>query len=360
MPARSSSVSSVPRTYAELRRGVEEVVFAGRARIEAAWLRTYHETGRLIHEHLLLNRDRADYGTKIFNRLATDTGISKRVLYECVQLVRCFPIVRTSAQLTRSHYILLCQVSDEKQRAQLTEHAIKHDWTVHELTSRVRAVNAAIGPEDAGADSSASPAPGPAIRLLTPKRGTPGLHLVTERGGELAIDRGFKLYHPLSADQARRYAKGDIVRLADDGSVQRSSTSTKADLFTYAASVRRIVDGDTLVIAIRVAVGVWLEEKLRLRDLDCPEMSMSEGRAAKRFTEGCVPPGTAVVVSTTKPDKYDRYLADVFVDPSTGATTEPENNTDSPGVTGAVYLNNALLESGHAVRKSGWEPADWE
>ena len=186
MSERTITSASAPRTYAELRRSVEDVIFAGRARIEEAWLRTYHDTGHLIHEHLLLHQDRADFGAKLFIRLADDTGISKRVLYECVQLYRCFPIVRTSAQLTRSHYLLLCKVPD-------------------------------------------------------------------------------------------------------------------------------------------------------------PEMITAEGKAAKRCADPLLPVGGKVIVTTTKPDKYDRYLADVFVS----------------GEDGEVFLNNHLLQQGHATRKDAWEFGDW-
>lgn len=209
MPTTAISVSSVPRTYAELWRCVENVVFAGRAKIEAAWLRTYHDTGRLVHEHLLLNRDRADYGAKVFTRLADDTGISKRVLYECVQLI----------------------------------------------------------------------------------------------------------------------------------------------------------------VALEIAPGVLLEEKLRLRGLDCPEMNTPEGKAAKRFVDALLPADAAVTLTTTKPDKYDRYLADVFVDAKSGSVLQssaanvPLTKAPSAALSpraAPFFLNNALLENAHATRKDAWEFSDWE
>ena len=62
-----------------------------------------------------------------------------------------------------------------------------------------------------------------------------------------------------------------------------------------------------------------------------------------------VPPkhvvSTAVTIFTSKPDKYDRYLADVFFAQASGDD---------------VFLNNALLINGHAVRKDAWEFGDWE
>jgi hypothetical protein len=65
---------------------------------------------------------------------------------------------------------------------------------------------------------------------------------------------------------------------------------------------------------------------------------------AKRFTDSFLAPGAEVTLSTTKPDKYDRYLADVFVP---AEPVEP------------LFLNNALLENGHAEHKDEWEFGDW-
>lgn len=53
----------------------------------------------------------------------------------------------------------------------------------------------------------------------------------------------------------------------------------------------------------------------------------------------------AVTIATFKPDKYDRYLADVFL------TTEGS----APD-----FLNNALLVAGHAVRKDEYSLTDWD
>ena len=117
MPSRA--LTTVPKSYADLKRAVLAVALKGRRNADRAWLLTYHEIGRLISEHLLLNQDRADYGTQVIPRLAGDTGISVRSLYECRQFYRYFPILRTSAELGWSHYVLLCQVADATQREAL-------------------------------------------------------------------------------------------------------------------------------------------------------------------------------------------------------------------------------------------------
>ena len=330
MAERALTPATIPQTYAELRDAVLAVVVKGRRAIDLAWVLSYHEIGRLINVHVLLHQERADYGARTYFHLAADTGISKRTLQEC-------------AQLGWAKGRLLCQVSDTRQRATLLAQAIKNNWTVLELQPRVRAINA-IAIESAGSNASDPAAAAGHVELLAPQRGTPGLHPIVDRGEGPAVDLGFKLYWPLNAEQARRFSKGDIVRIASDDSIRRADDATKTDLFTYVATLRRVIDGDTLVVALEVSPGVFIEQKLRLHGLDCPEMKTPEGPVAKRFVEALVAKTTAVTINTSKPDKYDRYLADVFL------TTE----------SGEVFLNNALLENGQAVRKDAWEFGDWE
>jgi len=60
----------------------------------------------------------------------------------------------------------------------------------------------------------------------------------------------------------------------------------------------------------------------------------------------------ALASCTTKPDKYDRYLADVFLRPATGESSRDiEREAD-----GSAFLNNALLAHGHAVNFDGTWP----
>jgi hypothetical protein len=70
--ARSALTRNGPRTYAELRRRVEAALLVGQRKIEEARVRTYWETGRLIDQHLLLHKERADYGAQVVPKLARD------------------------------------------------------------------------------------------------------------------------------------------------------------------------------------------------------------------------------------------------------------------------------------------------
>jgi endonuclease YncB( thermonuclease family) len=52
---------------------------------------------------------------------------------------------------------------------------------------------------------------------------------------------------------------------------------------------------------------------VRLRELDIPELDTFEGRTAREFVSDLLVKDTEIALTTTKPDKYDRYLGDVFL-----------------------------------------------
>ncbi len=367
-PTPTPAPAPTPKTYAQLRDAVIAVVVQGRREIDRAWLSTYHETGRLINAHVLQFRDRADYGAKVYEKLAADTDISVRTLRQCAQFQRCYPIRHARAELSWAHFQLLIQVEDDARRKTIEAEAIRNHWTTRELETRVRRSNAVVL-------AANDDAPAPFVELLTPRRGTPGLHPIVDRGSGPEVDLGFKFYRTLGPSSP--LTTQDMVRLNEDG-VRRIEGATKAQLFTYAATVRKIVDGDTLVVALAVAPDFTHELKLRLRGLDCPEISTAAGRAAKAFVDDLLRAGDEVILCTTKPDKYDRYLADVFVGGSKGESMKVKDGASDPSPAGSVaqllaasqrsedratlnsplraapvFLNNALLASGHATRYDG-------
>lgn len=339
------------RSFDELVRGVERTLIHGKLQIERATVFANWETGRLIHRHILLNQHRAGYAEQVMARLARRVGLSERVLYQCAQFHRRFQILNRRSKLGWSHYRALSQLDDDQRRSTLAATAEKRGWTAAELEDRVRQLNLASANAPDAASAPTRPAP---VRLLTPRRGTPARYPVvarsngpTENRSEgLALDLGFKIYLPLTTEDTRRLklVAGMIVRVETDGAITRDAEATKADLFTYRAREVRVVDGDTLAVTIDLPPGREIDKKLRLRGLNCPEMDTAGGKAARRFVQGHVDAASTILLATTKPDKYDRYLADVFIDAASGEST---------------FLNNALLETGHAVPSDGSAPIDW-
>jgi endonuclease YncB( thermonuclease family) len=359
MPTATSPATSATSAYAELRRHVETVLREGRRAAEAAAIEASWRAGRLIHEHVLRYEDRADYGARTLRRLAGDVNVSDRALYRCWLFGRAYEISPPAAKLTCAHYFALSRLGDGPQRRALTAAAEKRGWVAKELEKRVTAVLDGRGARTAApVEPIATPTPSatPAPRLLQPKLGTMGLYRLIARDDRLMADAGFKLYLPLAPAQARGRSAGQIVRVSGEGDIAAAAGATPADLFTYAATIRRVIDGDTLAVTVTLP-HYEMDEKLRLRGIDCPEIATARGAAAKRHVESLVSAATDVAIATSKVDKYDRYLADVHL--RIGEKECARLSSHSRDDAGWLHLNNALLVDGFAQRADSASVGDW-
>lgn len=333
--------SATPSSYAELLKRVRVVIAAGKERaleaVERESVRTKWEVGKLIREHILLNKSRADYGARIILRLSKDLGISKRELEYSVEFARTYPIAPPAAQLSWGHVRELLAVNEPEQRKGLIDQASRHHWTRPILRREIRKLKAA---------KQITVSEAPAKELLVPRKGTLDTYrIITAKAGswagELALDLGFANYH-LPAESLQRFQDRDIVELVRTGlkpastwKIQKSKRMEQ-DLFTYRAYLLQVTDGDTLWVLIDLGFGFVTQQHLRLRGLDAPEITSRSGQEARRFVERELKKVSYVVITSTKSDKYDRYLADVFY------TLDGEER----------YLNNRLLERGLAEVES--------
>ena len=350
MPSRA--LTNPPKTFADLVRQVRDALLTGQLNVDRTYLETYRHTGLLIDAHLLLFKERADYGAQVIPRLARALGVGDRLLYRCLQFVREYPILSGRTELAWTHYRVLMEVQDKAQRKALESEARKNRWKAEELERRVRmlnAINVTPAKTEGGTESASAPKP------LNPKRGTVGVCRVVADGDALAVDLGFTSYLELTKEESRGLKPGSLVRFDGSGNVAPAEDAKPADLFTYRAEVLRVVDGDTLWMKIHLGPRQWVKEKLRLRGLDCPEMDTPEGTAAKRFVETLVAGAKSVTITTFKPDKWDRYLADVFL----AMDGEGGRAQQDCAPTGEIFLNNALLANGHAVRMDEYALTDW-
>ena len=343
--------------YATLKERVRETLILGQQRIEAARITTYWSTGWYIQTHIRLHTTGAErYGMQVVERLGQDLALDATVLRRCVQFVEWLPqlfdaekicaarrkstlpidmpIDNGRTLLTWTHYRALLTVPDARQRDALLEQATRQGWSSTELEARVRRVGAR-----SSKDAIAS-------RLLTPLCGTLGLFQIKDVAGTCYWDLGFESYRELSAAQARAFKAGDLVQLTDDGTLAPApKEATPANLYTYEARLLRVVDGDTLWLLIHLGGADWRKEKLRLRGIDCPELTTSAGETAKRYVQAQLQRATRLTITTTKPDQWDRYLSDVFLTTATGED---------------LFLNNRLLETAHARLYTATSPSDWE
>lgn len=320
--------------YKRLLTQVKKVLIEGQARIERERVRTYWKTGRIIHADILKNKLRAEYGSEVVQRLAQDIGVEVSTLQRCVKFAKTYPrlpIVGARPQFTWTHYRKFITITDDKKRAQLEKAAAKSQWTTKELSERIKDEKSPLAPHHSEISRNLSQGNLSNITNLSnlrnlikpPPIGTLYTYTTFEslkvfaKSGAVMIDCGFDVWvqaNPKDFPPAR------VQKVSD---------------YTYRAYIEKVIDGDTLWVNIDLGFNTFTRQKLRLNGIDAPELNTTAGARAKAFVQKALRGVETVTIVTSKSDKYDRYLADLFI---------PQGE-DAP-----VYLNNLLLQNGHAVR----------
>ena len=337
--------SLIMNTYSALRDEVAQVLASGKERarqaVEREKARTYWEVGGLIQGHLLANKDRADYGKQLVPRLAKAVGISERILFESLRFHRTFPILHARAELTWNHYRMLMKIPEEADRYLFAKEADRQGWSSRELAAQIQAGSLP-------SKSVQQPQKGPITRLQA-KRGHPFIYrLIEAPGGRgLRLDLGFGILLQRPLDRLDNPEQGTFVEaVRGPGEVEpvfrlRTIRDRRA-FYSYRAYVERVIDGDTIWLDVDCGFQVWSRQKVRLRGIDTPELRTREGQEARAFVASALSENMSVAITTTKPDKYDRYLADLFYLHRKGTAEDALRN--------GRFLNGELLKKGYAKR----------
>ena len=114
-------------------------------------------------------------------------------------------------------------------------------------------------------------------------------------------------------------------------------------MYEYRATIRRVVDGDTVDVTLDLGFNILYNSRIRLLGIDTPESrtrdleEKARGLAAKDRVKELCPVGSSVILKTTKDGrgKFGRILGEIFV-------------------SGIVQsINQLLIEEGHAVEYDG-------
>jgi len=141
----------------------------------------------------------------------------------------------------------------------------------------------------------------------------------------------------------RRAIKSNLFEVEGDKKMKKKAHTLirpTSPVHNYAATVERVIDGDTLAVKIDLGFNTWWAEKIRLRGIDAPELKTGAGVAAKAFVESELAGVGLVVIKTYKTDVYARYVGDVFYD----ALREDKDEIFAEG----KFLNQELLNAGMA------------
>ena len=338
-------------SFEVLVRKVKETFLLGRQRVRREMIRTYWQTGKYIHEHMLSHRERANYGDELISRLAERVDHSESSIRRILAIYRKFPRIPSSmTELELTHLYALASIPDKKMRDEFAKRAAEKKWNTRELRSKIKT--------EVRGDSSKSGVkppgkPGSYSEIARPKLGTLYTYRLvrTVSGDALKIDQGFHIYRT-EFDLPSKFRAGDIAESFKDKAGNYSAVKSKRaeeDLFTYKALVERVVDGDTLLVEIDLGFNNTTRQYLRLRVIDAPEIDSEAGRRAKEFVAAHLKKVPFIFLTTTRSDKYDRYLADVFIPGKDFLSRWVRGTAVLNASDGLMYLNNALLARRLAV-----------
>lgn len=109
-------------------------------------------------------------------------------------------------------------------------------------------------------------------------------------------------------------------------------------MFEYAATILRVVDGDTVDLKVDLGFRHFMEDRFRMAGINAPDNeNVTAKKAATAFLSGLLPVGTKVKLKTDKDEteKYGRWLGIIWISSS------------------ALSVNTLMLDNGHAVIYTG-------
>lgn len=317
-------------------------LLAAQKAVEYQRLKTYWQIGRDIRAAVEASNGALGLGENLYRRISRDiereTGLCLTIdtLGRTVQFHKNYPVFPEGTPLTFTHYLAIQRLNDAKLRTKIEKAAIRKNMTVPQLKEEIMRLSVKLGPEVV-----------PPAKRLTVERGEPYVYYVRPEVGldgrtTMRIDCGFKLSQDIPSDNPYVPDQARVVRsVKKDGKYSiHEYREGQSKLYTYAAKVLRVVDGDTMDVRIDVGFGIGLYDRLRLKWLNAPEVTIPAGRLAASFLTDHFARCPDVVLRTTKEEMFGRWLADVFALP----------NCRDPYKIAAEgeYVNQLLLDKGMA------------
>ena len=335
--------------------------------VEAILKAAYWKIGERVVEVEQDGHIRAQYGAHLLEQISSDMaktnrkGFSARNLRNMRQVYTAFPIRQLTAELTWTHFVALSVIKDKEERQAYLKKAVGSRWSVPQLREVLIRDQVKTIPSGNGevkrlpappAGGPAVPAEAEAIRLAF-KRGIINACRVVEpracdakNDRKVRLDYGFGVKRSFRLPSPASVKPDDVVVLTEspEGLVEIKKITAKdprgnSILYTYAAQVVKVIDGDTLKVEVKVGE-TDIGKKLRLRRINTPEIDTPEGKKAKDFVVKALKDCPWIVIKTYSTDIYDRYLADIFY----------LEGCDDPGriALEGKLLNQDLLDAGLA------------
>ncbi len=316
-----------------IRAEIEQGKARARQAMEQETKITYWKVGAHIREHLLHNKDRADYGTYLYKLLSENLAINRSDLYRSVQLYNEYPeIVGTCRQLTWGHLRVLVAIPEKQVRQAFEEKIVHENLSVTQFKELIKRYKRGVPTNENIV------VPEPNLSLV---RGKPWTYRLRKMGGQMVVDLGFRIYikSPLPVQE-----KEAVVQVAKENKKYHFTNQDSGvdPHYTYKALLVEVVDGDTVWLNIDLGFNTWTTQKIRLRGIDAFELGTSAGQSAKDYVVSRLKGCKFLAVKTYGRDKFTRYLVDIFY---AKQATDFERLTQK-----GKFLNEELLDKGLAEK----------
>ncbi len=322
--------------YSNLRKAIADQLMLGAERVRQSYreevVRTSWNIGKLLRGTMGLE-DRPSAGNAaLIARLSKDFGRPDSFFYDAAKFHRLYPSGAPLA-LSWSHYSLLIRLEDPRKRLALEKKALTEGINARDLRMYTRWDPAQVPVVGKGS-------------VLAVERGCL-YHYRALRApvdGRGVIDIGFGIERDIRRDPKKIFHSGLIVRMQKDVREDYSAKIAAFDknrLYTYAASLKRVIDGDTLIARVDLGFRTWITQTFRLRGIDAPELTCTMGQKAKAEVISRLDACSCLVIKSYKQEKYGRFLADVFF---------LKGSDDRERIVReGLFLNQELLDAGLAV-----------
>ena len=330
--------------YHIILKNIKNEIVRGRRTVEESYrrevLQAHWNIGEILEKPFKNELRKSSERANMVSKLAKDLNRPTSFFYDLSKFYRFYPII-PKASLSWTHYCYLIRVDDEKQRCKLEKIAIEKSLSSQSL---YRLVFSKKSEKRISSQVLALPEPGilPCIRGKLYRYRCLFRKDIPCAKGQALVDMGFGFLRAMDIPDWKTNGSPTPVRSYknEKGYLVRRATHCVENLYTYQATVTRVIDGDTIVLNIDLGFDSWIEQKLRLRGIDAAEMSCAEGVVVKNYVKKVCAKVGFLVCKTYKQDKYGRYLVDIFYSLN---EKDPQNVAEK-----GMYLNQELVDQGYA------------
>jgi len=292
---------------------------------------SYWNIGKHINNHLLLHSDKAKYGDYLFPKLSETLNIGKRSLYLAVQFYKSYKNINSYLDhLTWSHFKILLTIKSDERRLYYEKLLLSKNISIRDFYTMVKKdqnnLITYIGDN------------------LTIFEGIPYIYKFKIKDDKAYLDLGFHFYSDLFSDKYSKFNNDDIVQVIKNKTnyTFKQTDYDSTALYTYKASIVKIIDGDTIKVNIDLGFNTITAQVLRFRGINAFDLNTKAGKKAKSYVLSKLENNKTILVKTYKPDKYSRFLADIYY--------ADNNDNFIPTTNSLSFLNQELLDNNHAVK----------